>query len=227
MKILLQFKFKRSLIFFLYSLLLLTSFQVNATELYCGLAENTQIDPSIVTDMLGDAEKGYLYRVDTSTSKVTFEVNHFPFSTVEGRFFEFDGGVTLPEAMAPPKQALFVIKVDSIATGDDDLNNYLKSTVFFNTKQYPDIIFVSTGFEKINESTASLIGDLTLHGVTRTLVFNVHINKSENAKSNKNRKITLTTSTEIKRSDFGMSKMQTLVSDTVIFNLKIEASQVI
>lgn len=217
---------KRSSVMYLVSLLLLLTRPVNAIDLQCELAENIQIKPAIIAAMMAAAKKGYLYRVETSTSNVTFEVNHFPFSTVEGRFNKFEGGLAFPDGTVQPKQALFIIKVASVATGDNELNDYLKSTAFFNATQFPDIIFVSTGFEWVNESTARLIGDLTLHGMTRPLVFNVHINTTENDSSDKSQKITMIASAEIQRSDFGMNELQVFVSNTVRFNLKIEASQV-
>ena len=106
------------------------------------------------------------------------------------------------------------------------MNDYLKSSAFFNAEQFPVIKFVSTGFEWINESTAQLIGNLTLHGMTKPLIFNVAIDKTENADSNTNEKLTMLASAEIDRSNFGMHRLQMLVSDKVKFNLKIEAFRI-
>ena len=217
---------KRSSAMYLLGLLLLFTQPVKAIDLQCELAENIQIKPAIMATMLEAAHKGYLYRVETSTSNVTFAVNHFPFSTVEGRFNKFEGGLVLPEGRVPLRQALFIIKVDSVATGDDELNDYIKSDAFFNAMKFPVILFVSTGFEIINESTARLIGELTLHGTTRPLVFNVHMNTAKNYNSDINQRITMIASAEIQRSDFGMHGLQIFVSDTVRFNLKIDVSRV-
>ncbi len=216
----------RSLILSLACLLLLFTTPVNAFDLQCKLIKNIHFKQPIIASMLEAANKGYLYRVEVNTSNVTFKVNHFPFSFVEGRFNEFEGGLTLPEGVAQPRQALFIIKVDSVATGDDELNDYIKSSAFFNAEQFPVIMFVSTGFELIDESTVRLIGNLTLHGMTKPLVFNVHIDTTEDISSNKNQKLTMIASAEIQRSDFGMNKLQVFVSDTVKFNLKIEAFRV-
>jgi len=192
-----------------------------AIDMQCDLAESSHINPAIINAMLEAANKGYFYRVDTSISYVAFEVNHFPFSTVEGRFNEFDGGLALPAETDQSRQILFFIKVNSMATGNHDLDDYLKSTVFFDATQFPDIIFVSTGFEWITETTARLHGELTLRGTTRPLVLNVHINSTEQSL-----KMTLSASAEIQRSEFGMHKLPLLVSDTVRLNFKIEASRV-
>ena len=204
-------------------LLLLFSIPVNALDLQCKLIGNAQFSPSTLISMQHAANNGYLYRIQVDTSNISFSVDHFPFSSVEGTFNKFEGGLALPKEVAKSKQALFIIDVTSVATGDDDLNDYIKSAAFFNAEQFPVITFISTRFEWLNKSTARLIGNLTLHGITRPLVFNVVINGSENKLSSQNEKLVMLASAEINRSDFGMHGLQLLVSDTVTFNLKIEA----
>ena len=205
------------------SLLLLFSAPVTAFDLQCKLIESAQVNPSTLTPMWDAADNGYLYRIKVDTSNVSFAVDHFPFSSVEGTFDEFEGGLALPEEVAKSKQALFIIKVASIATGDDDLNDYIKSSAFFNAEKFPVIIFVSTSFEWMDKSTAQLMGNLTLHGVTKAIVFNVIIDSTENNSPTKDEKLVMQASAEINRSDFGMHGLQMLVSDTVKFDLKIEA----
>lgn len=211
---------------YLISLWLLFSGPARALDLQCKLVENSQIEPAIIATMIEAANNGYLYRVDTNASNISFQVNHFPFSTIEGIFYEFQGGMSMPVETEQSRQALFVIKVSSMATGDQELDDYLKSPVFFNATQFPEIIFVSTGFEWINESTARLMGELTLHGKTRPLVFNVIIDTRENHSADKKLKMTMIASAEIQRSEFDMHEMSIFVSDTVRFNLKIEATRV-
>lgn len=216
----------RSTTLFLLGLLILLPAPANAFDLQCKLIESAQINASTIAPMQTAAENGNLYRVQVDTSNVSFRVNHFPFSTVEGQFGEFEGGLALPEEIEQSKQALFIINVASITTGDEDLNDFLKSYVFFNVEQFPLILFISTGFEWIDESTAYLSGNLTLHGITKPLVFHVVINTRDNTNSGKNKKLTMQASVEIQRSDFGMQGMQLLVSDKVTFNLKIEAFRI-
>lgn len=214
---------KRSFSSLLISLLLLISSTAEAIDIQCKLVEYVRFKPTTIALMQEAANNGYLYRVHVDTSNVSFKVNHFPFSTVEGRFSEFEGGLALPQEIAKSKQALFIIKVASVTTGDDDLNDYLKSSAFFNADQFPVIMFISTGFEWVNKTTARLVGNLTLHGMTKPLVFDVAIDTTENTGSDKNEKLTMLANAEINRSDFGMHGMQLLVSDKVNFRLKIEA----
>jgi len=210
---------------YLTSFWLILSSPASALDLQCNLAENARIKPGVVAMMSDAASNGYLYYVDASTSDITFQVSHFPFSSVQGNFASFQGGITIPTGPETSRQALFVIKANSIITGDQDLDDYLKSPVFFNVLKFPDIVFVSTGIEWINKSTARLHGYLTLHGKTKTLVFNMRIDPNDTDKDDKNKIVTMIASAKILRSDFGMRELQTFVSDTVKFNLKIKATR--
>jgi len=211
---------------YLASFWLILSSPASALDLQCNLAENARIKPGVVAMMSDAASNGYLYYVDASTSDITFQVNHFPFSTVQGNFGSFQGGFTIPTEPEISRQALFVIKANSISTGDQDLDNYLKSPVFFNVLTFPDIIFVSTGIKWIDKSTARLYGNLTLHGKTKSLVFNMKIEPNDADENDGNKIFTMIASARILRSDFGMRELQTFVSDTVKFNLKIKASRI-
>ena len=208
------------------SLCILVTLPVHADEIHCELIENSQVSRSMVALMLEAADKGYLYRVDTSRSKIGFQVHHFPFSKVEGSFNQFDGGVTLPEGSDRSRQALFLVKADSMATGDDELDDYLKSSTFFDTTRFPNIIFVSTGFERLGGNTARLYGDLTLRGVTRSLAFKAHIDDATSGDADNSRTVVIRADTDLKRSEFGMHALSMLVSDTVTLKIRIEATRV-
>lgn len=208
------------------SLSLATSPVNSESDLQCGIKNNGLINPAVITSMIEAARKGALYRVDTKSSNVKFQVNHFPFSRVEGHFNEFQGGVTIPVDDAPSRQALFLIKGDSVSTGDKDLDDYIKGSDFFDTLQFPEIIFISTAFEWIDNSTARLYGELTLRGTTRPLVFIARIINDEKNDIDNDQNLSMLARAKIKRSDFGMHEMQLLISDTVHFDLKIEASRV-
>lgn len=201
-------------------LCMLIALPVHADEVQCELITNSQIDPGIIARMLEAADEGYLYRVDTDRSNIGFQVEHFPFSTVEGAFNRFDGGLTLPEGNNPSRQALFLVKADSMVTGDDELDDYLKSATFFNATQFPDIIFVSTGFEWLGGSNARLYGDLTLRGITRSLALAVHIHNTAS------QTVVIHADADLQRSEFGMHALSLLVSDTVTFKIRIEATRV-
>lgn len=210
---------------FLITACLLVGSNAHASDLQCDAIEKSNINPRIIASMLEAANRGQLYRVDSDTSNIAFKVKHFPFSTIDGSFQEFDGALTMTEENHQSRQALFLIKVDSIATGDRELDDYLKSSAFFDVRQFPDIVFVSTGFEWINETTARLQGQLTLRGTTRPQVFIMQIAQSGYYPPAATPSLIIHASAEIRRSEFGMDGLALLVSDTVKFNIRIAASR--
>jgi polyisoprenoid-binding protein YceI len=88
---------------------------------------------------------------------------------------------------------------------------------------YPEILFVSTGFKWTSETTGTLKGDLTLHGVTRPVTFNVTLLPVKN-KDDKNAGMVLVKAgTTIHRSDFGMDTLSRIVNDDVVLCMRVNA----
>lgn len=208
------------------SLCLIITLPAHSNQTQCEFIENSQISHKIVARMLEAADKGYLYRVDPNRSRISFQVKHFPFSKKEGAFNRFDGGLTLPEGSNTSRQALFLVKADSMVTGDDELDDYLKSAAFFNATRFPDIVFVSTGFDWLGEDTARLYGNLTLRGITRSLAFDVHIRDTASRDADNLQVISIHADANLQRSDFGMHALSLLVSDTVTLKIRVEATRV-
>ena len=217
---------RNRLIILVASLFMFFVLPVHADEIRCELIENSQVNPGIIARMLEAVDEGYFYRIDTGRSSVGFQVDHFPFSKVEGTFNRFDGGLTLPEGNNPSRQALLLVRADSMVTGDSELDDYLKSTAFFNATQFPDIVFVSTGFEWLGGSSARLYGDLTMRGITRSLAFTVRIDNATSHYEDNSRAVIIHADADLQRSEFGMNALSFLVSDTVTLKIRIEATRV-
>src|SRR5690242_11136976 len=82
------------------------------------------------------------YTVDTSHSKVGFEISHLVISTVEGRFNDFQGGMKLADAFEKSTVDT-TIDVNSIDTGNSKRDSHLKGEDFFDAAKYPKITFKS------------------------------------------------------------------------------------
>ena len=118
------------------------------------------------------------------------------------------------------------IDTNSIFTDTDGLTNHLKSPEFFDVAKFPTSTFVSTGIEagskdpKAKEATHTVTGNLTLHGVTKSISFPAKIAVSgDNA--------TLDSEFFINRQDFGITypgKANDLIRDEVVIKLAIHTS---
>jgi polyisoprenoid-binding protein YceI len=104
--------------------------------------------------------------IDRSHSEVAFQVRHL-LSKVRGRFDDFAGTVRFDEANPPQSSVNVVIQAASIATGDADRDKHLRSADFFDVERYPTITFNSTSITHRGNDAYDVVGDLTIHGVTK------------------------------------------------------------
>ena len=115
------------------------------------------------------------WQVDPAHTHVEFAVKHLMIATVRGRFSEITGTVSVPNndfSRAPVDATIGVASVD---TREPQRDAHLKSPDFFEVDKYPTMTFRSRRVEHASRDTNQyrLVGDLTLHGVTKEVVFEV------------------------------------------------------
>ncbi len=180
------------------------------------------VAPERVQAMLSAAEDGYLYRIQSSTSRVGFCADS-KLSRVKAEFRDFQGGLSLWPNSGEDEQAMIVIRADSLHTDDLITARLLKSEHFFDVENYPEVLFVSTNIHWTNDSTAVLTGDLTLHGVTRVVKLQVQLTSMKKETGGHIEKVVARAGTTIKRSDFGMNELSQVVNDNVELCMIVEA----
>lgn len=115
------------------------------------------------------------WNVDASHSKLGFAVTHMMVSETEGKFKIYEGQVSSinPDADFAGANVNFSVDAASINTDDEKRDGHLKSPDFFDVAKFPKITFKSTGMKagKI-KNTYTLVGDLTMHGVTKQVTLN-------------------------------------------------------
>lgn len=195
------------------------------TEL-CVPFTNGLVDESVVAQMLASAEKGYLYRVNPSSSRMGFCIDSHV-GRVDGEFRDFEGGLTFqPASVSGQQQAMIVVHAASLDTSTPMVEGMLKGEKFFNIEKYPEIVFVSREFRWVNRSEAILIGDLTLHGITKAVGFHVQLIAENGLGSDDNQQIIhVKATTLISRSEFGIDSLASIVDDVVSLCMTVEAVQ--
>jgi len=159
------------------------------------------------------AGKVETYQVDAVHSSIWFRVKHSNVSYFYGRFNEVAGKITLSDDLAACALDMQV-KVASIDTNNADRDKHLKSADFFEAETYPLVTFKSRSFKQAGDDAYEVTGDLTLHGVTKPLT--VKLEKTGAGPGMKGEyRLGLETTFEIKRTDFGMTKLVGPVSDEV------------
>ena len=144
------------------------------------------------------------YKIDAMHSEVSFKVKHLMISTVTGRFTAFDATLTADDAAFANAAITFEADINSISTGNDHRDTHLKSPEFFSADEFPKLSFVSTSFTPKDEDDYVLVGDLTMHGVTKSVKLKVKYNGMMTDFYGNN-KVGFEIEGKIKRSEFGLT----------------------
>ena len=115
------------------------------------------------------------WNIDASHSKMGFAITHMMVSETEGKFKVYEGTVSSKSDMDFTNAAIdFKIDVNSINTDNDQRDAHLKGADFFDAATYPSITFKATSMKANPKMKNSyiLIGDLTMHGVTKKVTLN-------------------------------------------------------
>ena len=110
--------------------------------------------------------------LDPTHSEVEFKIKHMMISTVTGNFKKFDASVETEGEDFTTAKVKFTVDVDSIDTKNEQRDGHLKSVDFFDTANFPEITFVATKYENVdNDGSYEVYGDLSIRGITRNEKF--------------------------------------------------------
>jgi polyisoprenoid-binding protein YceI len=153
-----------------------------------------------------DAASAATWDIDTSHSEVGFTVRHLVVAKVRGRFNEWSGKVVLDEKDITKSSVDVSIQTASIDTGTPKRDDHLRSADFFEAAKFPTLTFKSTKVEKGKEpSTLKVTGDLTIRGVTKSVVLDVSGPSPEFKDPGGNPHVAFSATTKINRRDFGLN----------------------
>ena len=166
------------------------------------------------------------WTIDPTHSDVSFTVRHMMVSKVRGHFEKFSGQIVTAN---DPLESTVVAVVDatSFDTSNVDRDNHIRSADFLEVDKYPTLEFRSTGL-RVRAGEYALDGELTVHGVTRPVIFELELNGFTKDPFGGYR-TGLSATTDISRSDFGVSinlPMEgggVVVGDKVRVSLELEA----
>lgn len=164
------------------------------------------------------------WNMDKAHSQVMFGITHMGINTITGNFGAVNATLTSSKDDFSDAVIDFSADINSINTGNEQRNTHLKSADFFNAAQFATLSFKSTSFKKIDDKNYQVTGDLTLHGITRSVTLNATLNGTTiNPMSRKTTAGFKVTGT-LKRSDFGIGSgfPATIVGDEVALDANTE-----
>jgi polyisoprenoid-binding protein YceI len=113
------------------------------------------------------------WSIDPEHSIVGFKIRHMMVSNVKGNFPSFSGTVEIDDKDISKSKVEVSIETASINTNIKKRDEHLRSPDFFDVAKYPTMTYVSSKVEKAGEGKLRVVGNLTLHGVTREVILNV------------------------------------------------------
>jgi len=163
------------------------------------------------------------WQLDSAHSELEFKVRHMMISTVKGQFKSFE--VLVENASDDITQAQVEVKidVDSIDTKNEQRDQHLKSSDFFDTSNNPSILFKSTSIDKEDDENYNVTGDLTIKGITKSIKLNVEFGGVAKDPWG-NDKVGYTVTGKINRTDFGLTWNAALETGGVMVSEEVKFS---
>ena len=163
------------------------------------------------------------YDLDSGHGKITWSVKHMGFSTYVGQFVNVQAQLTLDPANPSASTLTATIPLADVAPNDDRLKAHLQTADFFDTANHPTATFVSRSITIDNDdpTEATVVGDLTLRGVTKPVTMEVEFHQAGPAMGGAY-KAGFDGEATIRRSEFGINYALPAVSDEVELHIEGE-----
>lgn len=169
------------------------------------------------------------YQFDPVHSSISFKVRHF-FSYVNGSFKKFEGTIRVDPDHPEKSSVTATIDASSINTQNEKRDEDLRSANFFDVAKYPTITFKSKSVKQTGADSADIIGDLTMHGVTKEITLHAKFLGKGKGMGGKSISGWQVTPEPIKRSEYGLTWSKAVegtavVGEEVTVSIDIEAAK--
>ena len=165
------------------------------------------------------------WQIDPTHSHLSFAIRVMSVSTTRGRFHALRGHLHIDEQNPANSWVEAEVDAASINTHNTLRDAHLRSAAFFAVKQYPTITFQSTSVEHAGGQDYQVTGNLSMHGVTRPITFDVAYRGQS---TQMGVSAGLTVKAQINRNDFGVGQgvaVQLAASSMVTLEIELEAVQ--
>lgn len=163
------------------------------------------------------------YKIDANHTDVVASWSHFGFSNPIAHFGKVDGSITYDPAKVGASKVEVTLPLSGLDSHVGDFDDHLRSEDFFDAAKFPNVTFKSTSVKAAGEGKLTVVGDLTIKGITKPVTLAVTINKVGVQPMAKREAAGFNATTTIKRSDFGVGKYAPNVSDDVTLTITTEA----
>lgn len=171
----------------------------------------------------GQAAAEDTYKLEPTHSSATFFYPHFGMSHPSGKIIGATGTLVLDTDQPADSTITATLPISALTTGLPDFDKDLKGPDYFDADRFPTATFTSTKVEVTGENTANVTGDLTVHGVTQSVVLSVTFNKKAFNPALFKTGVGFSATAHVSRKAFGLSKLEPFVGDDIDLDIEAEA----
>jgi polyisoprenoid-binding protein YceI len=161
------------------------------------------------------------WNIDLAHSAIHFSARHMVVSKTRGRFAKFSGSIQFDPKELSKGSVNVEIEPASVDTGDAQRDGHLRSPDFFDVEKFPKASFKSTKVTEKGEGKLSIVGDLTLHGNTRSVTLDATYDGTGKDPWGGER-AGFSATTSIHRPDFGVNFNKALDTGGLLVGEKVE-----
>lgn len=166
------------------------------------------------------------YKIENVLSSVLFKTRHMQTANAWGRFNDFSGNLAFDASRPEQSKLSLTVKAASVDTNSAQRDEHLRGADFFDAKQFPEIVFTSSGFEKMEGNRYKVKGKLTMMGVTKDVEATCEYFGVGKSPRGDKAIVGAEAVLVIKRSEFGMAFGIPNVGDEVTLTISVEAIEV-
>jgi len=162
--------------------------------------------------------------IDPDHSVAAFSILHMMIAHVRGQFNKLSGTVFFDPLHIEESSVDLTIDASAMVTGIQKRDDHLKSADFFDVTLYPDISFRSVSVNSVSGKSASVIGDLTLHGITRRITVKAEYSGPVKDPFEGGVTMGFTASVILNREDFGITWNYPMADNGIMVGKEVELS---
>ena len=162
------------------------------------------------------------WQIDPNHTAAQFSVRHMGISTVRGAFTKVSGSAQYDPSNLSKTSIDATIDASSVDTRVSMRDDDLRSPNYFDVTKYPTITFKSKSVQAVGEGKLKIVGDLTIHGVTKEVALDVDGPSAPVTDPKGNSHLGASASTTVNRKDFGVGGSSNVVGEDITITIDVE-----